>query len=61
MLVINFDYSCVMHAVWILVAVRGGLLSYSMVTVENLNVPDKPAGILYSKYTMLLQEKRKIT
>lgn len=28
-----------------------------MVTVENLYVPDKPAGILLSKYTMLQQRK----
>ena len=30
-----------------------------MVTVENLYVPDKPAGILLSKYTMLRQRKGK--
>lgn len=30
-----------------------------MVTVENLYVPDKPAGILLSKYTMLQQKKKK--
>lgn len=59
MLVINFDYSCVMHAVWILVAEWGGVLSYSMVTGENLYVPDKPAGILLSKYSMLRQKKKK--
>ncbi len=46
-----------MHAVWILVTEWGGVLSFSMVTVENLYVPDKPAGILLSKYTMLQQRK----
>lgn len=59
MLVIKFDYSCVMHAVWILVAEWGGVLSFSMVTVENLHVPDKPAGISLSKYTMLRQKKKR--
>ena len=54
--VIKFDYSCVMHAVWILVTEWGGVLSFSMVTVENLYVPDEPAGILLSKYTMLRQK-----
>lgn len=58
-LVIHFDCSCVMHAVWILVAEWGGVLSYSMVTGENLYVPDKPAGILLSKYTMLWQKKKR--
>lgn len=57
--VIKCDYSCVMHAVWTLVTERGGVLSFSTVTVENLYVPDKPAGILLSKYTMLQQKKRK--
>lgn len=55
-LVINCVYLFVMHALWILAAEWGGVLSYSMVTVENLYVPDKPAGILLSKYTMLLQK-----
>lgn len=57
--VIKCDYSCVMHAVWTLVTERGGVLSFSTVTIENLYVPDKPAGILLSKYTMLQQKKRK--
>lgn len=29
-------------------------MSYSMVTVENLYVPDWPAGSWLSKYTMLI-------
>lgn len=57
--VIKFDYSCVMHAVWILITEWRGVLTFSMVTVENLYVPDKPAGILLYKYTMLQQEEKK--
>lgn len=60
MLVINFDFSSVVRAAWILVAERGGGLTYSMVTVENVYVPDWPAGSSLSKYTMLMARRTEV-
>lgn len=35
-------------------------MSYSVVTVEDLDVPDWPAGSLLSKYTMIMAKKKEV-